>query len=196
MYAIMAKLGSNLCPDWRGVNTAPLIRTVVNGEAELDLSAKLNEQRIGKTPQQILKVKKSGKGPKPRSSQAYDHAAIKFQGLDADINFNLSDYEEDLQQMNNFSKEEFVHILRRHSSGFSRGSSKYRGVTLRKYGRWEAQMRQVLRKRYIYLGLFDSEIEAARSNDHDLIFGVIRAYDKAALTCNGREAITNFEPST
>ncbi|PHU05437.1 AP2-like ethylene-responsive transcription factor TOE2 [Capsicum chinense] len=126
---------------------------LVNGEAELDLSAKLNEQRIGKTPQQILKAKKSGKGPKPRSSQycgvifyrrafdighaaarAYDHAAIKFRGLDADINFNLSDYEEDLKQMNNFSKEEFVHILRRHSSGFSRGSSKYRGVTLRKYG--------------------------------------------------------------
>ena len=65
--------------------------------------------------------------------------------------------------------------------------------------------------RYIYLGLFDSEIEAARSGlivsatvlAFDDLFGVIilinlcfRAYDKAAIKCNGREAVTNFEPST
>lgn len=51
-------------------------------------------------------------------------------------------------QMENLSKEEFVLILRRHGTGFSRGSSKYRGVTLHKCGRWEARMGQFLGKKW------------------------------------------------
>lgn len=47
-------------------------------------------------------------------------------------------------QMMNLTKEEFVHLLRRHSSGFSRGSSIYRGVTLHKCGQWEARMGKFL----------------------------------------------------
>ncbi|GLT79307.1 hypothetical protein SLA2020_508000 [Shorea laevis] len=102
------------------------------------------------------------------AARAYDRAAIKFRGVDADINFNISDYNEDINQMSNFTKEEFVHVLRRQSNGFSKGSSKNRGVTQHKDGQWEARMELFLGK---------------------------NGYDKATI-CNGREAVTNFERST
>ncbi|XP_076898183.1 ethylene-responsive transcription factor RAP2-7-like [Bidens hawaiensis] len=92
------------------------------------------------------------------AARAYDLAAIKFRGTGADINFDLSYYEEDMTQMKNLSKEEFIQILRQPSSGSSRGTSKYRGVTHHKCGKWEARMGQLLGK---------------------------KAYDKAVVKSNG-----------
>ncbi|KAK4280047.1 hypothetical protein QN277_011722 [Acacia crassicarpa] len=102
------------------------------------------------------------------AARAYDRAAIKFRGVDADINFNLSDYEEDMKMMKGLNKEEFVQVLRRQCSGIPRGSSRYRGLSLNKWGQWEAQTSPLLGKKF---------------------------YDKLPIKSDGRGLVTSFEPN-
>ncbi|PIN21803.1 hypothetical protein CDL12_05495 [Handroanthus impetiginosus] len=98
------------------------------------------------------------------AARAYDRAAIKFRGVDADINFNIGDYEEDMKQMKNLTKEEFVQILRCQSNGLSRGTQKYRGVTINKCGQLEAQMGQFVGKKdYDKATIICNQIEESHS---------------------------------
>jgi AP2-like factor (euAP2 lineage) len=50
-------------------------------------------------------------------------------------------------QMSGFSKEDFLQVLRRQGAGFVRGSSRFRGVTLHKCGKWEARIGQLMGKK-------------------------------------------------
>ncbi|CAH8358618.1 unnamed protein product [Eruca vesicaria subsp. sativa] len=68
------------------------------------------------------------------AARAYDLAALKYWGPGTLINFPVTDYSRDLEEMQNLSREEYLASLRRKSSGFSRGIAKYRGLQ----SRWEA----------------------------------------------------------
>ncbi|KAK8584689.1 hypothetical protein V6N13_138641 [Hibiscus sabdariffa] len=113
------------------------------------------------------------------AAHAYDLAALKYWGHETLLNFPLSTYENELKEMEGQSREEYIGSLRRKSSGFARGVSKYRGTTTMEDGKL------VLAE---YLEINISTLEPTQEE-------AAMAYDMAAIEHRGPNAVTNFDLS-
>ncbi|CAK9269110.1 unnamed protein product [Sphagnum jensenii] len=101
------------------------------------------------------KVKTGAYQNEEQAARAHDSAALKYWGPGAFINFPIDEYKDQLIAMENFTKEEYILLIRRRSPGFARGRSKYRGVTRHHQdGRWEARIGREPGAKYHYLGIF------------------------------------------
>ncbi|TVU29236.1 hypothetical protein EJB05_20794, partial [Eragrostis curvula] len=104
---------------------------------------------------QSRKGRQGGYDKEDKAARAYDLAALKYWGTTTTTNFPIGNYEKELDEMKHMTRQEYIAYLRRNSSGFSRGASKYRGVTRHhQHGRWQARIGRVAGNKDLYLGTF------------------------------------------
>lgn len=116
------------------------------------------------------------------AAEAFDIIQVKLKGTKAKTNFPIENYTEVMKSIKYMDIKEVIASVKREADSFSRGASRFRGLTraATDSSLWEARISLPPRSRHVYLGLFENEVDAAK------------AYDRASIRVKGDRATTNF----
>lgn len=115
------------------------------------------------------------------AARAYDLAALKYWGPGTLINFPVTDYARDVEEMQAVSREEYLVSLRRKGSS-TKQKAFTRHLSMR---RWEDRLGHVLGNKYLQLGN-----PSTMSQEEAAV-----AYDMQALEYRGLNAASNLDLS-
>ncbi|KAF2560461.1 hypothetical protein F2Q70_00015990 [Brassica cretica] len=118
---------------------------------------------------QSRRGRQGGYDDEEKAARAYDLAAMKYWGPTTHLNFPLSNYEKEMEELNNMTRQEFVAMLRRH-----RWTGRYEAHL------WDNSCKKEGQSRRGRQGGYDDEEKAAR------------VYDLAAMKYWGPTTHLNF----
>ncbi|GAB4815045.1 hypothetical protein N2152v2_002091 [Parachlorella kessleri] len=103
-----------------------------------------------------------------QAALAYDLAAIKFRGVEATTNFDTDTFVGELEVVDLVSTEDVVQCLRNQSKGMNRLDTGTTGVI--HMDDWELAISECIQQdKWQHVGVFATEVEAARAYDRALI---------------------------
>lgn len=101
-----------------------------------------------------------------QAALAYDLAAIKFRGEDAILNEGMELYQQEMEDRNTVTQEQVVMCLREQSKAMNKVDQNSRTVGMEP---WELQISQTICPSSCHIGVYSSEVEAARAYDRALV---------------------------
>ncbi|KAK6147649.1 hypothetical protein DH2020_018561 [Rehmannia glutinosa] len=133
-------------------NNSTMVENEMEGHDELKWTGRYEAHlwdNSCKKEGQTRKGRQGGYDMEEKAARAYDLAALKYWGPPTHINFPLENYHQELEEMKNMSRQEYVAHLRRHHQ----------------HGRWQARIGRVAGNKDLYLGTFSTQEEAAAAHD-------------------------------